>query len=248
MSDFAKPTGVNWAGSHYGTVRFGEDNQKVVVFYTRPVENPAKSMEVGAGARHFENKIFIRIHEPGERLNIVDRPVLDVDKDRFPVQWSRFVQNETQIPDGTPIDLLFPNNPAVAENLKGYGIYTIQQCSKLTANAVDNIGMGGQEYVNIAKSYLENASDGTAFLKLQDEITKLKQVLKIRDDQVSKLISQVDQLIAATRNPDMNKLQPPFDPSHDVQAERINSLHVTSDVAKRRGRKPVAQVEDQIND
>lgn len=235
MNDFANPTGIDWAGAHYGTVRFGEDAQKVVIFYTRSVEIPAKSIE--KGTRYFENQIFIKIHEPGERLNIVDRPVKEEDKDRFPTQWARFVHNKTQIPDGTPIDLLFPNNPAVADNLRAHGIHTIQQCAKLSANAIDTVGMGAQEYVNMANAYLSNASDGTAFLKIQQEIKDLKQTIKIKDQHIAKLIQQVDTLVAAHRNPDMNRIQPPWIQGHDAQTERINATHVTNELAKQRTKK-----------
>lgn len=229
MSEFARPTGIDWAGSHYGMVRFGEDNQKVVVFYIRSVENPAKSRE--EGTRIFENAVYVKIHEPGERLNIVDRPVKDEDKDRFPVQWSRFIHNKTQIPEGTLVDLLFPNNPAVADSLKAHGVYTIQQLAKLSAHAIDNIGMGCQEWVNMANSYLQNASSGVEFIKLQEKIKSLEQNVRIKDDQIEKLVAQVDALLVAVRNPELNKLQPGFIEGHDVQSERINSTHITSDIA-----------------
>lgn len=231
MTEFAKPTGIDWAGSHYGTVRFGEDNQKVVVFYLRSIENVAKSKQ--QGTRIFENQVFIKIHEPGERLNIVDRPVRDEDKDRFPIQWSRFVQNKSQIPEGTLVDLLFPNNPAIADNLKTHGIYTIQQLAKLSANAIDTVGMGCQEWVNMADAYLRNASDGSAFIKLQQEMKDLKQQIKIKDDQIAKLVNQVDTIIATHKNPDFNSLNPPFIPNYDVQSERINSTHVTRELSNK---------------
>lgn len=227
MNDFAKPTGIDWAGSHYGTVRFGEDSQKVVVFYVRSVENAAKSRD--AGTRIFENAVYVKIHEPGERLMIVDRPVKDEDKDRFPTQWARFIHNKTQIPEGTMVDLLFPNNPAVADNLKAQGIYTIQQLAKLSAHAIDTVGMGCQEWVNMANAYLQNAMDGSSFIKMQEEVKSLKQNIKIKDDQIAKLISQVDDLTARSRHPDLNTFQPPFVEGYDAQTDRINSSHITSD-------------------
>lgn len=240
MSDFSSPTGIDWAGAHYGTVRFGEDAQKVVTFYIRSVENPAKSRE--QGVRICENQVFIRIHEPGERLNVVDRPVQETDKDRWPVQWSRFIQNKAQIPEGTPVDLLFPNNPAVADNLKTHGIHTIQQLAKLSAHAMDTVGMGAQEWVNMADAYLRNANDGSAFLKVQEENRKLNQEIKIQKGQIAKLIEQVDRL-NSRNNPDFNHLNPPFIPNYDVQSERLNSNHPTREIAQQapRRRRPVAQ-------
>ena len=226
MNDFAglqRPTGINWQGQHYGTVQYGEDSRLVVIFYIKSVMNPLKSQ--AAGMPVHEDQVYVRIHEPGERLNQVDRPVTDNDKHRFQVQWSRFVSKTEQRPDGTPVDLLFPNNPSVADNLKGYGIYTVQQLSNLSANAMDNVGMGAQEWVNMAKRFLSNASDGAAFHVMQQELDKLKQEARIRDQQYAELKRQHDALYAKFIQPDKHSMQPSWQPGHDAQAERINSNH-----------------------
>src|SRR5258708_25769374 len=98
-------TGImQWQGDWGGIVKMEKDNN-VAMFYNKAVNNPAKSAEQGRPV--YENRVFVRIAPPGERLNIVDRPLQENDKHRYPIQWAQFQQNREQLPEGTPIDLLY---------------------------------------------------------------------------------------------------------------------------------------------
>jgi len=186
-SDFSPHTGINWHGD-VGTVQYGGgDRNLVAMFYTRPMHNPAKSNE--AGRPIYEDKVYIRIHPPGERLNIVDRPATSQDQRRFPMQWNQFKDNQQQIPEGTPIDLLYPDQPSIAATLKANGVHTIEQCAQLSANAIESIGMGSQRYVNDSVKYLEAANKGVGASQLRKE-------LEDRDRKIASLEHKVDLLIA----------------------------------------------------
>ncbi len=230
MNDFAmlaRPTGIQMHGD-YGIVQYGDDSRLVVYFYVKSVHNVAKSNE--QGLRVHEDQIYVTMHPPGERLNIVDRPATEADKFRFPVQWSKFIQKAAQVPDGTPIDLLFPNNPSIADNLKTYGIYTVQQLANLSADAINNVGMGAQEYVNMAKRYIENATDGTAFHKIQQELDKEKQNNKILEQQFANLKGQFDALLNQIKNPLQGMQAPGWVQGHDAAAQRIDLNHPSKEV------------------
>src|SRR6202051_5174670 len=145
-TDFSAPTNINWAG-HVGSVEYGGgDKAMVVMFFRRAVHNPAKSRETGKPS--FEDQVFVRVHPPGERLNIVERPAKGDDARRWPNQWAQFHQNKDQIPEGTPIGLLYPDKPAVEATLRACGVFTIEQCADLSGHAIDNVGMGSQRWVN----------------------------------------------------------------------------------------------------
>ena len=110
--DFASHTNINWQGN-VGVAEYGGgDKGLVCMFYNRAVHNPLKSKE--AGRPVYEDQVYVRIHPPGERLNIVDKPAAGEHQRRFPAQWAQFMQNKAQVPEGTPIDLLYPENPAIA--------------------------------------------------------------------------------------------------------------------------------------
>lgn len=163
---FASHTGINWQGN-VGVVEYGNDRNMIAMFYVKSVLVPAKSNE--HGRPYHEDQVFVRIHPPGERLNIVDRPVKDSDKRRWPIQWAQFQQNQEQHPEGTPVDLLYPAHPSVAATLRANGVFTIEQCAELSGPAIDSIGMGAQRYSNDAKKYLELAN--RAWLQLRSRLS-----------------------------------------------------------------------------
>ena len=243
----ARPTGVDWqAGGHTGMVRWGNDDNLLVMFYNKSVHVPALSTE---GRPVYKDMIYIKIQQPGEMLNVIDRPVEENDKRRFRTQWANFIHDRTQVPEGVPIALLFPNHPAVGENLRAVGVYTIEQCANLTAHAIDTIGRGGQEYVNKAKQYLEMANKGANFHALQKQLEEEQQKTRILENSVAQMKAQLDALNTKMVDPVRASLSPPFIPNYDAQAERINNNAPTKEYAQAvaRRRKP-RTVEDDITD
>ncbi len=234
MNDFARPTGIDWGpGGHTGMVKFGEDSQALVVFYTEKVQNMFKSQ--AAGRPIFENQVYIRIQHPGENYNIIQRPATDDDKRRYAQRWSQFLNNQEQVPEGTPIDLLFPNNPAFAANLRAQGIYTIDQLSKLGGNAIDGLGRGGQNLVERAQKYMESANKGIKFHEWQKKEEELRQAIKLLDQQNAQLRKELTDFMKSMQMTPRNSLSPPYIPGYDPQTERINANHITSDIARQKG-------------
>lgn len=240
MSGDFKISGIDWnAGGHTGMARFGEDKNLLVMFYNRSV--PVAALGVVNGRPIHRDEIYVKIQQPGEMLNIIDRPATDADKQRFRQQWAAFIHDRTQVPEGTPIDLLFPNHPSVAENLRGMGVYTIEQCADLSAHAIDTIGRGAQEYKNRAEKYLKMASSGASFHKLQTENDSLRSNQRVLEQQVEVLKRQLNSLTLKVTDPIRSSLQPPFIPGHDVQSERINANSVQREAAKRAKPTPVEE-------
>lgn len=206
MSDFTSPTNINMRGDWGGVVEYGNDRNMVCIFYNKPVSNPAKAAE--SGHPFFEDQIFVRIHPPGERLNIVERRATEQDKRRFPMQWQQFQQNTVQQPEGAPVELLYPDMPSIAAMLRANGVSTIEQVSDLSGPAIDSIGMGAQRYVNDSKKWLEMAAKGK-------NATMVRRELEIRDREISTLTKTVADLKAqieemrdiATKQPNLAQLQ-----------------------------------------
>lgn len=228
MNDFRSPVSLEWGpGKQYANVKYGDDSQLLVMFYTKEIENAAKSLQ--AGRPIFENQIYIKIQHPGEPYNVIDRPANDQDKQRFRGNWEKFLVNRSQVPEGTPIGLLFPNNPAFAATLRGQGVYTIEQAANLSGHAIDNIGRGAQEIVNRAKKYLENATKGIDFHKLQQKEAEWEQKFKIQNQQIEQLKAQLDAYLQSQFKPNPNQ---GYIPGYDPQTERINANHVTGELNK----------------
>jgi hypothetical protein len=234
MSDFASPTKINWQGEGFGQVEFGDDSKQIAIFYWRSVRDDQQS--VSQNKPIFKDVPYLRLHPPGERLNIIDRPSTEEDKHRFPRQWNQFVKKQSQIPEGTPLDFLYPNNPAYADMLRGHGIYTIQQLAQLSAHGIDSIGMGAQQAVTKAKTFLQESGDSAALNKLRKEGEEKDRQIKILNDAVAKQKKQIDELFARIGNsfaPTAIDLNPQEPRSYDPQAERINANHPTAELARK---------------
>jgi hypothetical protein len=188
MGDLARHTGIKWnnAEQTVGTVEYGNgDRGQTAMFFLDRVHNPGKSREEGHPI--YDNVPFVRIGPPGERLNIVIRPANDVDRRRFALQWAQFQQNVEQRPSGTPLSILYPENPAVTGMLEGSNVFTVEQLSDLSANAIENIGMGAQKYVNEAQQYLKMAEKGV-------KNTEFRRQLEDRDNKIATLQMNVQEL------------------------------------------------------
>lgn len=256
MEDFVPHNGIKKMGEWGGVVQYGGgDSSMVVLFFIKPIQNLAKSRETNRP--YFDDKIYVRIHPPGERLNIVEREARDDDKRRWPMQWHAFQQNLPQQSNGTPIDMLFPANPATAAALKASGVHTVEQCAELSAHAIENIGMGCQQWVNEAARYLKVANRGVKYTEMKGmlderdrEITSLKhkndllmaEIHNLREQQAKNVtMDQVQQMLA---NQGGGGKRGVFVPGADFDAQQaqINGTHPTRDLVKAAPKRKRARV------
>jgi len=195
--DGPSPVGIDWKGGtgNWGIAQYGSDSRAIVFFHKQSVYNEQKSIH--AGRRVYDEMDFVSIQHPGEREQKIDRPVKPLeDPYRWPTQWAAFQKGKAQVAEGTPIDLLLPNNPGIADNLKSAGITTIEQLANLSATGMHNVGMGAQDYVNYARSYLEHAQKGVGFHQFQAEMKEKDAQIRILTQRVETLTSQIDQLLS----------------------------------------------------
>lgn len=198
----------------YGMASSGPTDDRLIVgFLNRSIQNEFKSREQGAPI--FEDHVFVKIQHPGETLNIVERPVREDDKRRWPRQWQQFVSGSSQAPEGIPISLLFPAKPHIAMTLKGYNIHTVEQLANLSAQGIGTVGMGCTEWVNGAKRYLEHAEKGVSHHKFQTEIETLTRANATLTRQVEELMALVHQRSKPAPNPQ----------TYDFQTEQLNAVH-----------------------
>lgn len=247
MDDFAAHSGIDFHGEWGGVARYGGgDKSMVVMFYMRPVHNKARSVELNRP--FYEDKIFVRIHPPGERLNIVEREATAQDKQRFPMQWHQFKENMPQVSEGTPIDMLFPQSPSIAAALKASGVHTIEACAELSAHAIESIGMGAQHWVNDAVRYLQVANKGVkaselkaATEQLERENHSLKNKVDLLEKELHKIrenanrsvsLDDVQKLIANQGGRAVYPTAKQLAPEFDVQTAQINATHITNDAVK----------------
>jgi hypothetical protein len=180
-----------------GSIRFGTDANMNVVFYTRVVHDPEESAK--RGMPFSKPATYVRIQQPGER-DTVDRPVKEVGDDavrRFPRQWQAFQAGKAPVPQGTPLEVLFPQAPEIPVNLHLVGVHTVQQLANLTAHGMETIGMGATMWKQKAVEFLKAAEGSAGFHKLDVENQKLKNMVEVQGNQLSLMKMQLDALLAA---------------------------------------------------
>ena len=178
-----------------GVVRMGDDNRMNVLFYKKAVHDPIKSRELG---RPFSlPRDYVRIQQPGEK-DCVDRPVLPGDPavQRWPRQWDQYQKQQVQAPAGTPVDVLFPQNPEIGANLHGLGCHTVEQLAGMTEHGAQTIGMGAVMWRNKAKEFLAAANGGAGMHKLMAENDKLKNTIEVQGSQIALMQRQLETLAA----------------------------------------------------
>jgi hypothetical protein len=126
---------------------------------------------------------FVRIIVPGDKNNIVDQPVKEDHKERFPRQWLYF---QMQRGDGPVIGTLLQQWNA--EDGEGFNIHqmaelhilkfqTVEQVATASDSQLQRIGMGGAGLREKARSYLirKNQTENTSEIEVaRRELDELK--------------------------------------------------------------------------
>ena len=150
---------------------YAMDHKLYVVFYNKPVQLGFKSQE--AGRPIFEDRAHIRIHVPGDKTTVIDDEVNDLHKRRFPKQWEKFQQAQSQSPEGTPVEQWPQLTGSQAQELKAVNVFTVEQLADMSDGQVMKF-MGGMTLRDKAKAFLLVAKDTAAAQKFATENTELR--------------------------------------------------------------------------
>lgn len=234
------------------------DDGKIVGFKYVSVINRSKS--AGQAVPIHDNLVFVRIQNPGER-DYIEREAREEDKQRWPRQWHAFTQGRKYVAEGTPLELLFPDQPNIVATMNAVNIHTVQQLANLSGDAISRGGIGFQDWATKAKKYLESAEKGVNFQKFEAEKRKWEEERAALQKQVTDLANQVQQLVQKQTGmgmpPQQYVPQPPMPPQNfdhqsamiantmaeDFSGEVLPAADFSADVqpnpaTKRRGRPP----------
>ncbi len=196
--NFDMPANQKWVQNGMnGMVEFGDDNKKFVVFYDRTIQNKARSSE--QGRPEFDVVTYVRIQDPGDNLQIADRPARPDDAQRWPQHFRAYQEGRGTEQPGTPIELLFPANPELVASFRHMKITTVQALASLEGTALQGVGMGAEEFKVKARKYLEMSKEGEAYTRMEaalakrdDEIAALRQQNAEMSDRLDKLIKAME--------------------------------------------------------
>lgn len=146
------------------------DEALIVTFYERAVLNRARSE--ADGVARYDNREYVRILVPGQKLNVVDQPARDEHRKRFPRAYQAYREGREQRPEGTPIESWPYLTPAQVAELRALSILTVEQMAGLSDAGLQQIGMGARDLQTRAKAFLAGTSAENQ--QLRGELDALK--------------------------------------------------------------------------
>ena len=179
-SDWAKPD----------ETRFAADNKLYIEFFRKPVLQPGKSREAGRAV--YEEVDYIRIHVPGDKSSVIERPASEQDIFRFKDRYERWKAGQEEAVSGTPLSALPGMTPSKVEEYKFFKLVTVEQL----AEANDNLGakfMSFQQDKQRAKAFLEVAKNNAPIERMNQELAK-------RDAELEELRAMVTTLQANAKS------------------------------------------------
>jgi len=169
--------------------RYAMDSKLFVQFRMHAVKAGGKSE--AAGRPIFEDIPYIRIHVPGDKTTVIDEPVNDIHKERFPVQWEKFQKGMQQAPEGTPVEQWPLITTGQAMEFKAMNIFTVEQLASMNDAAAQKF-MGGYELRRKAETFLKVAKDTGEAQRLATENDELKGMLAALKEGQARLMAQID--------------------------------------------------------
>jgi len=160
-----------------------------VKFEKRAVHMTFKSEQEGRPI--YEDRDFVSIRNPGSMDNVV-REAREADKEKYATQWARYVANQEQVQDGTPIEEWPALTASQREELKYLKVCTVEAIAGLSDAQAQRLGAGYMSLREKAKAYLDNAKDSAAAQRLAADNEALRNELKDLRDVVAQLQAQVD--------------------------------------------------------
>lgn len=149
-----------------GRVSLGDNSTDRVRFYFN--ENRKKVNENGEA----KPMIYCSIQTLNDNKSAVDRPVRDIDKVRYPIQWQMFVSGgEQQL--GTPIEDWLNKGIIVEQdyhNLKAANFHTVEGIASANPAFLEGFGAAGSRLQKLAVEHTEAAKE--------QELEEQKQAMK----------------------------------------------------------------------
>ena len=143
----------------------------------------------------YKEKPFVRIIVPGDKTSVVDQPVRDDHKRRFPRQWLHFqMQNNNADVIGVPLKDWVRDDPEnfsdmqMAE-LQIFKFQTVEQVATASDGQLQRIGMGAVGLREHARRYLSVKNQSSS----QTEIEHTKRELAEVKEQMAALMAQMSE-------------------------------------------------------
>lgn len=171
--------------------RYANDDKLHVTFFMHPTEVPEKTLEEGRPI--YKDEEHVRIMVPGDKDSIVVRPVRDLDKQRFATRYAAFTNGEKEIQEGTPLRAWPMMSRGQVEELKHFGVTTVEQLAELADvhvakfMALGNLKTKAQAFIALAKETAPLEQLNAAVEAKDAEIAALQQAVEEQAEAIKEL-------------------------------------------------------------
>jgi hypothetical protein len=186
----------------------------LIEFYVKSEQVLVKKLnkETGIEELEIEPRSFVRIRKIVNLGNsIIDRRIkdkvefkdgkwvvkrLDVVSDikRYTAEWNAFARGATQDHIGTPLVMLFKNDPARADYYKARYINTIEQLAQCGQSQTEQMGIGARDDVQKAIQFLERAK-GSAGITAASLVEERDRQIKAQAEQIAELTARLTEVL-----------------------------------------------------
>ena len=177
------------------------DSRLAVRFYVQAFPNNFMSEKEGRPI--FQDVDMIQIMVPGDATSIIDTPVREEHKKRWPIQWAHFQNKHGGDPReiGTPLEQWPRLNKSQVEELKALKIYTVENVAGMSDANLQKIGMiaGMQPHAfrDHAVRFLRLAHDDSIANEAETRAKALEEAnAKLKADTDAQLAEMREQLAA----------------------------------------------------
>lgn len=143
-----------------------------VKFYMESVEHKVESEK--AGRPIFKDIPFIRIENPGDRLNVFVGKADDYFKNLYPREWKAFEAGMEAPVTGTPLAQWPQITKSQAKEAEYFNIRTVEQLAEVPESALTRMGMGWSTLRKKAQDWLAAAAGEAPITALQAENERLR--------------------------------------------------------------------------
>lgn len=180
-------------GSYDDLVDPSAASERVFVsFGLHPRQNEQASLE--AGRPIYDDVEYVQIIVPGDKNNVVHRPVQEADKRRFAAQYRawRSGQHEAQS-SGTPLSAWPGVTRAQVEELAYFHVRTVEQLAELSDGNAQNIGpvlqlrQRARDFIAAARGAAPLEQLRAQNGELRTEVESLKRQLKEQAEALERL-------------------------------------------------------------
>ena len=143
-----------------------------------------------------EKQVYIRIMKPGDQTSILETPVREDHKRRFPEKWLYFQMSEGLIEDtknqsGWKVEGWEELTPDEIHKLKYHRFYTVEQIANASDSQIQGYGMGGlamrkkAQDALAAKQAAAKVVENSEIEELKKTVAELKAMLQPKAQQVA---------------------------------------------------------------